>query len=254
MKKTVLITGASSGFGYEFVKLFARDGFNLILIARSLARLEAIKKEFPEVNITVIKKDLIKPDAVKNLFDEINEKELTVDVLVNNAGFGLHGKFDQLDVEQQLGMIDLNIRALTELTHYALQGMKERNEGKILNVASMAAFQPGPSMAVYFASKSYVLSFTEALYEELRGTKLTLSTLCPGAAKTNFGSVAGVSETKMFKGAMDASRVAKQGYKGLMNGKRVIIPGKSNKLSAIASKLLPRSVTTKVVNSITNKK
>lgn len=246
MNKTALITGASSGFGYEFVKLFAKDNYNLILVARNIKKLEEIKREFSGVEITVIQKDLTLSGAVKELYGKIKEKGLNIDVLVNNAGFGLLGEFDKLDIEKQTNMIQLNVAVLTELTHYALREMKQRKSGKILNVASTAAFQPGPLMAVYFATKAYVLSFSEALVEELKDTGITVTTLCPGASKTNFGKIASVEKTKMFEKAMEADIVAQLGYNALMRGQRVIITGTLNKIGAYAAKFLPRSLAAKV--------
>jgi len=254
MNKTVLITGASSGFGYEFVKLFVKDNYNLILVARNLEKLEEIKKEFASVKITVIQKDLTQPNSVKELYNKIKEKGLNIDVLVNNAGFGLLGQFDKLDVDRQINMIQLNVSALTELTHYVLQEMKQRNCGKILNVASTAAFQPGPLMAVYYATKAYVLSFSEALVEELKRTGITVTTLCPGASKTNFGKVASVEKTKMFSNAMDARIVTQLGYNALIKGQRVIITGTLNKIGVYATKFLPRSLTAKIAKSIAREK
>ena len=246
MNKTALITGASSGFGYEFVKLFVKDNYNLILVARNIEKLEEIKREFSGVEITVIQKDLTLPGAVKEIYGKIKEKGLNIDVLVNNAGFGLLGEFDKLDIEKQSNMIQLNVSVLTELTHYALREMKERKSGKILNVSSTAAFQPGPLMAVYFATKVYVLSFSEALVEELKDTGITVTTLCPGASKTNFGKVASVEKTKMFKKAMEADIVTQLGYNALMRGQRVIITGTLNKIGAYAVKFLPRNLAAKV--------
>ncbi|MDX1770964.1 MAG: SDR family oxidoreductase, partial [Planococcaceae bacterium] len=241
MKKTALITGATSGLGYEFVQLLAKEQYNLIVVARNEEKLLSIKSEFPLLNVTTIPMDLSKPGSVRKLVEEIQEKELQVDVLINNAGFGLLGKFDELNVEKQLEMIQLNISALTELTHAFLPQMKKQKFGQIMNVASTAAFQPGPMMAVYYATKAYVLSFSEALVEELVGTGVTVTTLCPGATKTNFGSVANVEKTKMFSKAMDATTVAALGYNGMKNGKRVVITGGSNKIGATAAKFLPRS-------------
>lgn len=251
MKKTVLITGASSGFGYEFVKLFIKDNYDLILVARNIEKLEEIKNEFPSSEIIVIQKDLTQPSSVKELYYEIREKGLNVDVLVNNAGFGLLGEFDKLDVDRQINMIQLNISALTELTHYVLQEMKLRGSGKILNVASTAAFQPGPLMAVYYATKAYVLSLSEALVEELKGSGITVTTLCPGPSKTNFAKVANVEKTKMFSRVMRADVVARLGYNALMRGQRVIIAGTLNKIGAYSAKFLPRSFVAKIAKAIT---
>ncbi len=254
MKKTALITGPTSGLGLEFTHLLAKDQYDLIVVSRNEEQLVKIKADFPQLTVTVISKDLSKPGAVKEVVEEIRAKQLQVDVLINNAGYGLRGKFDELDVSKQIEMIQLNITALTELTHAFLPEMKLRKSGKILNVASTAAFLPGPMMAVYFATKAYVLSFSEALVEELSGTGVTVTTLCPGATKTNFGAVANVEQTKMFTGAMKASTVAAQGYEAMHQGKRVVITGTTNKASAVAAKFFPRSMTTKVAKYVTSDK
>lgn len=251
MRKTALITGASSGFGYEFVKLFVKDNYDLILVARNIEKLEEIKKEFSSAKIIAIQKDLTQINAVKELYKEIKEKGLNIDVLINNAGFGLLGEFSNLEADRQINMINLNVTALTELTHYVLQEMKERKSGKILNVASTAAFQPGPLMAVYYATKAYVLSLSEALVEELKGTGITVTTLCPGPSKTNFPKVANVEKTKMFSKVMGADIVALLGYNALMKGQRVIIPGSINKIGAYSAKFLPRGFVAKIAKMIT---
>lgn len=250
MTKTAVITGASSGLGLEFVNLFANDGYNLVVIARNEKKLLELKKEFSNINITVIPKDLSMPNASKEIMDEIQTKKISVDVLVNNAGFGLLGSFENLDIEQQLNMIHLNISSLTELTYHLLPELKKSKHGKILNVASTAAFQPGPNMAVYYATKAYVLSFSEALAEELKEDNITVTTLCPGATKTNFSSVAKVENTKMFSNAMSSDVVAQQGYHALMQGKGVVITGGFNKVGALAAKFLPRRTAAKVAKLV----
>ncbi|MBT2690961.1 SDR family oxidoreductase [Bacillus sp. ISL-47] len=254
MAKTALITGATSGLGLEFVKLFAKDGFNLVLVARNEQKLMEVKEAFNHIEVTIISKDLSVPGAAREVYDEIGKRNISIDVLVNNAGFGLMGNFDELDLQKQINMIQLNITALTELTCYFLPAMKERNSGRILNVASTAAFQPGPLMAVYYATKAYVLSFSEALVEELSDYAITVTTLCPGATKTNFGSVASVEGTKMFSRSMPADVVAKLGYEGLMSGKRVLITGGINKIGALSAKFLPRSVAAKVAKYVAGEK
>jgi short-subunit dehydrogenase len=253
MPKTALITGATSGLGYEFVKLFAKDGYNLVIVSRNKQKMEQIKQSFQNIEIKVIVKDLSEPNAVKEVIEEMDKQGIAIDVLVNNAGFGLLGHFDQLDIQEQLNMIQLNVAALTELTYYLLPKMKQKKDGKILNIASTAAFQPGPLMAVYYATKAYVLSFSEALVEELSDSKVTVTTLCPGPTKTNFGSVANVEGTKMFSRAMNAEIVAKQGYNALLNGKRVVVTGGLNKAGTIAAKFLPMSLAAKIAKSIARK-
>jgi uncharacterized protein len=251
MNKTVLITGATSGLGYEFVRLFAADGYDLVLVARNKAKMEEIKNQYSNKKVTVIEKDLSKPNAAKEVYEEVKAAGINIVTLVNNAGFGLMGQFDDLDISKQSEMIQLNITALTELTHYFLHDMKKSQQAaRIMNVASTAAFQPGPLMAVYYATKAYVLSFSEALAEELAGTNVTVTTLCPGATKTNFASVANVEKTKMFSGAMSSATVAEQGYKALMMGKRVIITGNTNKIGAYAAKFLPRSLAAKLAKYV----
>jgi uncharacterized protein len=254
MKKTALITGASSGLGYEFVKLFANDGYNLVLVARNEKKLNEIKQAFKNIDVTVIKKDLSSPNAAKEVYEWLKTKEISIDVLVNNAGFGLLGSFDELTVEKQTEMINLNISTLTQLTHYFLPEMKRNGSGKILNVASLAAFLPVPMMAVYAATKAYVLSFSEALNEELSGTNVTVTALCPGATKTNFGTVANAAETKVFKDAMDAEVVAKQAYKALLSGKSTVITGGLNKASALGVKFIPRKTIPKLTKRMATRK
>ncbi|MGG3467450.1 SDR family oxidoreductase [Neobacillus pocheonensis] len=254
MKKTALITGATSGLGFEFVRLFAKDGYNLVLVARNDKKLEEIKRTYPNLEVTAISKDLSIHGAAKEVFDEIETRGIDIDVLVNNAGFGLMGKFEELNFQKQLNMIQLNISALTELTYYCLQKMKQKNSGRILNVASTAAFQPGPKMAVYYATKAYVLSFSEALVEELSGSNVTVTTLCPGPTKTNFGAVASVEGTKMFSRAMASDLVAKQGYEALKSGKRVIVTGGFNKAGALGAKFMPRSLAAKIAKYVAGEK
>lgn len=254
MKKTALITGATSGLGYDFVKLFANDNYDLVLVARNKKILKKIEQAYSNINVTIIPKDLSVSGAAKALFSELESKDIHIDVLVNNAGFGSLGKFEALDIHHQINMIQLNIVALTELTHYLLPKMKQRKSGRILNVASTAAFQPGPLMAVYYATKAYVLSFSEALVDELSDSPITVTTLCPGPTKTNFNSTANSKENKIFGIIMDSEFVAKKGYKALMSGRRVSIPGVLNKLGAFGVKLIPRSIASKLSKSISLKK
>lgn len=253
MKRTALITGATSGLGFEFVKLFAGDGYNLVLVARNAQKLDEIKKTYSNLDVSVLSKDLSVPGAAKEVFEEIEKSGIHIDVLVNNAGFGLLGPFDRLDIQKQLQMIQLNVATLTELTYYILPKMKEQ-KGRILNVASTAAFQPGPYMAVYFATKAYVLSFSEALAEELRGAAVTVTTLCPGPTKTHFGAAAQAEGTRMFSRTMAADVVARTGYQALMNGKSVVVAGGMNRASTIMEKFLPRSWVAKAAKYVTGEK
>lgn len=240
MEKTnnVLITGASSGIGYELAKVFAKNKYNLILISRSKDKLEqladALKKKY-NINVYVIAKDLSKTSSAKEIFDEVKAQSIQVDILVNNAGAGTAGLFHEEELEVDLNMIQLNITSLTELTKLFSREMIENKEGKILNVASTGSYHPGPFTAVYYASKAYVLSFSEAIAEELKPYNITVTALCPGATKTNFARTAGKEDTKW---AMNPSKVAGIAYKGLMAKKRVVIPGIMNKVFV----KLPRSI------------
>lgn len=250
MTKTAFITGASSGLGLEFAKIFAEAEYNLVLVARSKDKLEEFAANYPRRKITVITKDLSVSGAAKQIADELENQNIQVDLLINNAGFGLHGFFADLPLEKQTEMLQLNITALTELTHCFLPQMMKRNSGKILNVASTAAFQPGPFMAVYFATKAYVLSFSEALAEELAHTNITVTALCPGATKTNFGTAANIENTRLFSQAMSAEEVAKKAIQGLLDEKRVVITGKLNQAGALAAKLVPRHTSAKAAKLI----
>ncbi|MTT31142.1 SDR family NAD(P)-dependent oxidoreductase [Terrilactibacillus sp. BCM23-1] len=252
MNKTVLITGATSGIGYEFVKLFSKKGYHLVLVARNQKKLEEIKQTFHGIDITIISKDLSKFGAAKEVYETVDKASIRIDVLINNAGFGLFGNFNELDIQKQSEMIQLNITALTELTHYFLPSLIE-NKGKILNVASTAAFQPGPLMAIYFATKAYVLSFSEALSEELSDHSVTVTVLCPGPTKTNFGQAANIEGSKLFSRPVDASKVAIKGYHALMSGKTVAITGGMNKIGALASTFLPRKLVAKMTKFILSK-
>ena len=251
---TVLITGASSGIGYELAKLFARDGFQLILVARDHQALATIAHELSAKTpapITILPADFSRPIAPSTLVDELREHGLQVDVLVNNAGFGVYGLFASTDLSAELDMIRVNATALTQLTKLLLPGMLERHRGKILNVASTAAFQPGPLMAVYYATKAYVLSFSEALANELRGSGVTVTALCPGPTATAFQQRAGAEQSRLFNGGMmDAARVARAGYDGMRRGRTVVIPGLRNRLLAFSIRLAPRTLVTRVVRWI----
>ncbi|WP_058300736.1 SDR family NAD(P)-dependent oxidoreductase [Gorillibacterium timonense] len=253
MNKTALVTGATSGLGLEFVKLLAKDGYTLVLVARSEEKLKQLQASGLGVESVILVKDLSLPHAAKEVFAELVRQQIEVDVLINNAGFGLMGAFDELELDQQMEMIQLNIGALTELTRLVLPGMKKRNRGSILNVASMAAFLPGPLMAVYYASKAYVLSFSEALAEELAGSAVTVTTLCPGPTKTQFGAAANAEGSRLFKRAMSADQVARQGYAAMKTGKRVIITGTLNRLSIFGTKFIPRSAAAKFAKSLAKK-
>lgn len=230
MKKTALITGASSGIGKELARIHAEEGGDLIIVARSEGKLQELKKELEEmhsIQVKIIAKDLSTPDAAKEIFDEVKKAGLKVDYLINNAGFGGIGKFHERDLSEDLRMINLNISALTSLTHYFLRDFVKRNEGKILNVSSTASLMPGPLQAVYYATKAYVTSFSNALAEELKGTGITVTNLMPGATETDFGKVSGMDKTPLFKKTASARKVAKDGYNGMIKGKLDVISGLS---------------------------
>lgn len=250
-KETVLITGASSGIGKEFAKIFAQNNYNLILHGRDKESLQSLKNQLQhnfQANAQLIIADLVKPNAVKNIFDMLKQKEIKINVLINNAGFGNHGAFKETNLQEETDMIAVNITALTQLTKYAIEQMD--NKGMILNIASTAAFQPGPYMAVYFATKSYVLSFSEAIAAELEGTGIQVSVLCPGPTQSNFAKRAKMEGQGNFKGDIPTARaVAEYGFKEFMEGKTLIIHGSKNKLLATATRFIPRK---NVVNMLKN--
>jgi short-subunit dehydrogenase len=254
MSRCALITGASTGIGYEFSKLLARDGYHVVLVARSEQRLAKVAQELRQssgASVTILPKDLALPQAPQELYDQLQQQQVAVDILVNNAGFGSHGRFAEADLATQLSMMQVNMGALTHLTRLCLPGMIRRGWGRILNMSSTAAFQPGPLMAVYYASKAYVLSFSEALANEVRGTGVTVTVLCPGPTRTNFQNRAGVGDTLLVRsGVADAASVARAGYRGLMDGTPLVIPGFRNRLLAFLVRLTPRSVVTQVVRAI----
>lgn len=251
---TALITGASAGIGAELAKIFGEHKHDVILVARRQDALEALAGQIEGrsgVRVSVFPADLAEPGAPAELFEAIRGAELDVDILVNNAGFGLGGEFTETDLDTELRMIQVNITALTYLTKLFLPAMVQRRSGGILNVASTAAFQPGPLMSVYYATKAYVLSFTEAIAEELRDSGVTVTALCPGPTATEFAEIAHVAQSRLFALAVgDARSVAKVGYNSLQRGVRVAIPGAQNKLMAQARRFAPRGVVTRVVRLI----
>ena len=248
--ETVLITGASSGIGRELARLFAADGARLVLIARSEGRLQELAGELAAehgARAQVVPADLSQPSGPGEIMEALAQRHIEVDVLVNNAGFGTHGPVAGIGVARQLEMIEVNVAALTRLTALLLPGMLERGRGAILNVASTAAFAPGPNQAVYCATKSYVLSFTEALAEEVRGSGVRVCCLAPGATDTGFAAQAGMGGTWLFRrGVMDAARVARAGHDGLRRGRTLVIPGLLNQAMAFSVRLSPRVLVTKV--------
>lgn len=240
-----LITGASGGIGLELARLFARDGHQVLLVARSGDKLRALAGE---LRGEAIELDLADPAAPQELLRRTGP----VDFLVNNAGFGLHGRFTETDAEVELRMIRLNISALTHLTKLYLPEMVRRRQGRIMNVASLAGFLPGPYMAVYYATKAYVLSFSEAIHAESEGTGVSVTALCPGPTRTGFGDVAQVHGTKLFDQAlMSAAEVARIGYDGMLAGKPVVVTGLQNRIMAQATRFAPRGVLRSISKSLT---
>ena len=255
IRKTALITGATKGIGYELTKLFARDSYNLVLVARNKDKLIEIKEDFSKkynIEVIVIPKDLTMPNAAIEIFHETVRKQIIIDVLVNNAGIGDFEIFNHADLSKISQIMQINIVSLTELTKLYLKGMVYRKEGKILNVSSMAAFQPGPYMAVYYASKAYVQSFSEAIASELKGTGVTVTALCPGPTKSGFQHEVGSEGSNLSKLNLLSSSeyVAKYGYRALHEGKRVAIPGFVNTSLINTAKFIPRKATIQVVKKL----
>jgi len=248
--KTALITGASSGIGCELARLFARDGYSLVLVARSGDELKKIAEQLKSdhgISAMVIARDLSSPSSPQEIFDKVQADGIAIDILVNNAGFGTYGSFSETNLKDELEMMQVIMVSATHLTKLFLPAMIARGQGRILNVASMAAFQPGPLIAVYCASKSYVLSLSEALAEELRNTGVTVTALCPGPVKTGFASRARTERTRaMMRGLLntvwEADKVAAVGYHGLMRGKTIVIPGKKYILSTFIVRVVPRKL------------
>jgi len=256
--KTALITGASSGIGLELAHLFARDGYRLVLVARNRSILRQLGDDLQSrysITVRIEPKDLAHPATPAELYQELQESGIVLDVLVNNAGFGGAGDFINTKWDHEAEMMQVNMVALTHLTKLFLPQIRAR-EGMIMNVASTAAFQPGPFMAVYYASKAYVLSFTEALAEELRGTGVKVSCLCPGPVKTNFQKRAYLDGTAMINSPLmiDVQEVARMGYEGLKQGKRIVIPGWKNRAGVELLRISPREMVTKVVRKLQEKK
>ncbi|MGL4730508.1 MAG: SDR family NAD(P)-dependent oxidoreductase [Clostridium sp.] len=253
MKKVVLITGASSGIGEAFANIFAKNNYDLLLVSRNYNKLKNLQNSLSEKYkiVTYIKPvDLSVKEEVFNLYNYIKKENLQIDILINNAGLGYSGLFTDVDLEKNLQVIDVNITGLTILTNLIVKDMKIRNSGKILNVASTGAYQPGPYIATYYASKSYVLSFSYALREELKNFDINISILCPGATKTDFCKRAGKKDLNV---AMSPEKVAQIGFNGLVKGKTNIIPGTMNKLLVLFSKILPNSINGYITGKIQGK-
>jgi hypothetical protein len=241
---TALITGASAGLGLEFAKRFAADGHDLVLVARRRDRLEALAGQLQQahgVKAHVVAADLAVPDGPQKVLEEVRRLEVSIDFLVNNAGFGTSGAFSEIDLKRELEMVQVNIVALLELTRALLPGMVARKSGRILNIGSTAGFQPGPFMAAYYASKAFVNSFTEALWYELRGTGVTATVSCPGATATEFAAVAGNDRSRLFRmGAASPSAVAREAYRAMMAGRPIVVHGMRNKVGVQLLRVSPR--------------
>jgi short-subunit dehydrogenase len=249
VKKVALITGASAGLGVEFARQLASRGHHLVLAARRKDRLDRLAAELGTARAIAI--DLSKSGSAAKLLADLAAAGEEVDILVNNAGFGLIGRFAELDAKRERQMIDLNVGTLTDLCRAVAPAMIKRKSGAILNIASTAAFQPGPNMAVYFATKAYVLSFTEALHEELKPHGVHVTALCPGPTRTEFGEVAGFGGNGLFdRAAMDSPDVVKAGLDGLDKNHAVVIPGLANKIGAFSTRLAPRSVVRRIAGAI----
>ncbi|MEL3972476.1 SDR family oxidoreductase [Rossellomorea oryzaecorticis] len=253
--KTVLITGASSGIGLHFSHKFAQAGHNVVLVARSEDKLLSLATELEgnyNIKAHVIKADLAEMGASRVIYEQVTSNDIEVDILINNAGFGLFGEFEQTEIEKEVEMIQVNITALTELSKYFGKEMVNRKNGQILNVASTAAFQPGPLMAVYYATKAYVLSLSEALANEWEEHGVQVMALCPGATKTGFSDTAQLQESKLFQsGVMTVEEVVEEAYKQMAHQKKaVIIPGFKNRMLAGSIRFMPRKMVTKIVRKV----
>lgn len=258
MNKTALITGASGGIGLELAREFAKDKINLILVARSEGKLKEIAAELRNkygITVEVLAKDLSNYNAAKEIHQWCLQNKNDVGYLVNNAGFGDYGFFAESNWPKQEQMINLNITSLTYLTHLFLPGMIQRKFGRIMNVASTAAFQPGPGMSVYFATKAFVLHFSEAIANELEGTGVTVTALCPGATESGFQTAAAMEDSKLVKGKKipTSAEVAAYGYRAMNKGKKVAIHGFMNYLLVNSIRFTPRSLVLKIVRSLQSK-
>lgn len=245
--ETALITGASSGIGLEMARIFAKQGYHLVLVARDIERLHAISKQIRtdyDINVTIYSKDLTRPETAYEIYQEVQDAGTTVDILVNNAGIGFCGRFSELDEQRVMELVNLNIITLTLLTRYFIQNMISLKSGKILNVASTGSFMAGPFISVYYASKAYVLSLSESIRYEVKNSGITVTALCPGATKTRFDARAGKKDDK---NAMDATKVAQAAVFGLLHNKKIVVPGARNKIMYLASRLIPRSILTNIV-------
>lgn len=258
MEKAVLITGATGGIGYELAELFASEHNHLVLVARNEQRLLEIKDHFENkyrIIVHILAKDLAEKDAAVDIYHAVAKQNITVDILVNNAGFGDYGEFYAADWQKQYEMIQVNIVALMQMTRLFVPLMIKEGNGKILNMASTAAFQPGPFMSVYYASKAYVLSFSEALSQELAETGVTVTVLCPGPTKTGFEDRASLGQSKLFRTlkVADSKSVARFGYKQLLKGAVVAVHGRQNKWIIAALRIAPRSLVRRIMYRLQNR-
>jgi short-subunit dehydrogenase len=252
MKETALVTGASGGIGEDLARLIAAGGRHVVLLARSADKLQALAGELSAghgIEATVIASDLSEPGATAQIVRTLHARGIAIDMLVNNAGFGAAGAFAADNPDEQLDMLQVNVAALTALTRAFLPGMLERKRGRILNVASTAAFQPGPFMAVYYASKAYVLSLSEAIAEEVAGSGVTVTCLCPGPTQTGFQDRAQLQKSRLFNLSrpMRSADVARAGYDAMLAGQRLAVPGVMNKITVQGIRISPRAATLKVV-------
>lgn len=254
-RKVALITGASAGLGERFAECFARDGHDVILVARSVERLESLASRLEQahgIKAHAVPVDLARPDAPERVFEEVRSRGLEVEFLVNNAGFGSTGPFLEQELGREVEMVEVNCTALLKLTHLFARPMRERGSGRILNVASTAGFQPGPYMATYFATKAFVVSFTEALAHELKGTGVRVTCYCPGATHTEFAARAGNAKTRLFQrpGVAQASDVAAHAYRAMMKGRVLAVHGLLNWLAMQSVRFGPRAVVRAVTASL----
>ncbi len=250
-RETALITGASGGIGLDLARVFAHNHHDVVLVARTRARLEETALELRESGVAahVIVSDLSRPGAAAELVAELKARSIDIGIVVNNAGFGQAGPFADTDLQREVEMIQVNIVALTELTKLLLAPMIARKRGRVLNVASTAAFQAGPLMAVYYATKAYVLSFSEAIGDELRDSGVTVTALCPGPTRTGFAEVANMTQSRLFTmmRPMSSRKVAEIGYRGTMSGRRIVIPGLKNRMLVQSLRISPRKAVTALV-------
>jgi len=253
--KTALITGASSGIGLEFARIFAKNKSDLVLVARSAEKLNELAEELSKahnIKVKVLAKDLADKNASAEIKAELNKEKIEIEYLINNAGFGGYGLFNETDLKKENDMIQVNVTSLVELSKFFVKEMVKRNSGRILNIASTAAFQPGPLMSIYYATKAFVLSLSEAMAYELRDTNVTVTCLCPGPTKSNFQNAANINESGLVKGRKIPSSydVALFGYNAMMKGEYIAIEGFMNKLMAFGVRFMPRKMVLATVYKI----